>query len=174
MSRYYAAFLRGISPMNAKMPELKKSFEAAGFGDVATVLASGNVVFGARAAAESSLERRAEKAMKATLGHSFLTIIRPIDALRAMLEAEPHSSFRLAAGSKRIVTFLRAPSPAKLTLPITLDTARILRVDGAEIFSAYVPSPRGPVFMNLIEKTFGKDLTTRTWDTVGKVVRKVE
>ena len=174
MSRFYAAFLRGISPMNAKMPELKKSFEAAGFGDVATVLTSGNVVFGAKAASESSLEKRAEKAMKATLGHSFLTIVRPIDALRAMLEREPHSSFRLETGSKRIVTFLRQPSAVEVSLPITLDTARILRIEGAEVFSAYVPSPRGPVFMTLIEKTFGKDLTTRTWDTVGKVVRKTE
>lgn len=25
--RRYAAFLRGVSPMNAKMPELKKAFE---------------------------------------------------------------------------------------------------------------------------------------------------
>ena len=37
-----------------------------------------------------------------------------------------------------------------------------------EIFSAYVPGPKGPVFMALIEKTFGTDLTTRTWDTVRK------
>jgi len=29
--RRYAAFLRGVSPMNAKMPELKRCFEAAGF-----------------------------------------------------------------------------------------------------------------------------------------------
>lgn len=41
----YAAFLRGVSPMNAKMPELKKAFEAAGFLEVKTVLSSGNVVF---------------------------------------------------------------------------------------------------------------------------------
>ena len=27
----YVAFLRGVSPMNAKMPELKAAFEAAGF-----------------------------------------------------------------------------------------------------------------------------------------------
>jgi len=25
-----------------------------------------------------------------------------------------------------------------------------------EIFSAYLPTPKGPVFMSLIEKTFGK------------------
>jgi len=27
------------------------------------------------------------------------------------------------------------------------------------------------VFMSLIEKTFGKDVTTRTWDTVKKVAK---
>jgi hypothetical protein len=31
-----------------------------------------------------------------------------------------------------------------------------------------VRSPKGPVFMTLIEKTFGKEVTTRTWDTVKK------
>jgi hypothetical protein len=56
-------------------------------------------------------------------------------------------------------------------LPIELDGARILSVRGGEVFSAYVPSPKGAVFMSLIEKTFGKDVTTRTWDTVAKVAR---
>ncbi|MDE2325144.1 MAG: DUF1697 domain-containing protein, partial [Betaproteobacteria bacterium] len=39
----YVAFLRGVSPMNARMPELKACFEAAGFGAVRTLLSSGNV-----------------------------------------------------------------------------------------------------------------------------------
>ena len=55
--------------------------------------------------------------------------------------------------------------------PIELDEARILCVKDSHVFSAYVPSPRGPVFMRLIEKTFGKDVTTRTWDTVKKVAK---
>src|SRR5690349_4890963 len=41
----YAAFLRGVMPMNAKMPDLKRAFERAGFTDVKTILGSGNVVF---------------------------------------------------------------------------------------------------------------------------------
>ena len=45
---------------------------------------------------------------------------------------------------------------------------RILASTGREVFTAYVPSPRGPVFMTLIEKTFGSEVTTRTWDTVRK------
>jgi len=52
-----------------------------------------------------------------------------------------------------------------------LDGATILAVPGNEDFTAYVRSPNGPVFMTLIETTFGKDLTTRTWDTVRKCAR---
>jgi len=171
----YAAFLRGISPMNAKMSDLKRCFEAAGFADVKTVLGSGNVVFNAPAASEASLQRKAEAAMNKGLGRTFLTIVRSLDQLREILDGDPYARFKLAAGSKRIVTFLlKAPTGVKLALPIALDGARILGSKGAEVFSAYVPSPRGPVFMTLIEKTFGRDVTTRTWDTVKKVVRAQE
>jgi uncharacterized protein (DUF1697 family) len=166
----YAAFLRGVSPMNAKMPELKKCFEAAGFTDVKTVLSSGNVVFDARASSESSLQGKAEAAMKKGLGTGFLTIVRSLDALRALLDSDPYGGFRLPPGAKRIVTFLRKRPEGKVALPIERDGARILRLDGAEAFGAYVPGPRGPVFMTLIEKTFGRDVTTRTWETVRKVV----
>jgi len=41
-------------------------------------------------------------------------------------------------------------------------------MNGREIFTAYAPSPRGTVFMRLIEKTFGTNVTARTWDTVKK------
>lgn len=167
----YAAFLRGVSPMNASMPELREAFEAAGFEDVRTVLSSGNVVFGAPAAPPAALERRAEAAMEERLGKAFPTIVRPVEALRAMLAADPWAGFRLAPGAKRVVTFLRGKPRARLELPVELDGARILRVRGQEAFSAYVPSPRGPVFMTLLEKTFGKEVTTRTWDTVRKVAR---
>jgi uncharacterized protein (DUF1697 family) len=167
----YAAFLRAVSPMNAKMPQLKAAFEAAGFADVKTVLSSGNVVFTSTRAAESSLERKAEAAMVERLGHDFLTIVRPVDALREMLDRDPYKAFRLPKGAKRVVTFLRKAPTSKLALPIELHGAQILAIEGREIFTAYVPSPKGAVFMGLIEKTFGKQVTTRTWDTVAKVAR---
>jgi uncharacterized protein (DUF1697 family) len=167
----YAAFLRGISPMNAKMPDLKKAFEAAGFTQVKTVLSSGNVVFTAPIASEVILERKAEAAMAKQLGRSFLTIVRPIEALRKMLATDPYHGFRLSPNAKRIVTFLLDRPPSKLTLPTEVDGARILAIRGREVFTAYVPSPKGPIFMTLIEKTFGREVTTRTWDTVAKVAR---
>jgi uncharacterized protein (DUF1697 family) len=154
--------------MNAKMPELRRCFEAAGFTDVKTVLSSGNVVFGARAASEAALERRAENAMEEQLDRTFYTIVRPVNVLRELLDADPYAAFRLPANAKRVVTFLRERHRTKLSLPLEVDGARILAMIGREIFTAYVPSPRGPVFMTLIEKTFGANVTTRTWDTVRK------
>jgi uncharacterized protein (DUF1697 family) len=167
----YAAFLRGVSPVNAKMPELKHAFEAAGFGAVKTVLASGNVVFDARRASDASLERRAEAAMRERLGSSFLTMVRPVARLHELLASDPFRRFRLGPGAKRIVTFLRGAPSEPIELPLQLDGARVLAVEGGEVFTAYVPSPKGAVFMALIERTFGKALTTRTWDTVTKVAR---
>jgi uncharacterized protein (DUF1697 family) len=105
------------------------------------------------------------------LDRSFHTIVRPADALRALIEANPYAVFDLPTNAKRVVTFLRDPPTAKLSLPIELDGAGILAMHGQEIFSAYVPNPRGPVFMRLIEKTFGTNVTTRTWDTVGKCAK---
>jgi len=157
--------------MNAKMPDLRKAFEAAGFTDVSTLLSSGNLVFTAHSASEAALQRKAEAAMTKQLDRTFLTIIRPIDALREMLASDPYRAFRLPPDAKRIVTFLRERPASKLTLPAEVDGARILAVNGSNVFSAYVPSPKGPVFMTLIEKTFGSEVTTRTWQTVTKVAR---
>jgi uncharacterized protein (DUF1697 family) len=158
-------------PMNAKMPELKSAFEAAGFTDVKTVLSSGNVVFSTRGTSEASLKGKAEAAMKQRLGQAFLTIVRPVESLHEMLASDPYRAFGLGPDAKRIVTFLRAEPASTLALPIELHGARILCMKGREVFSAYLPTPKGPVFMTLIERTFGKELTTRTWDTVAKVAR---
>ena len=67
----YVAFLRGVMPTNAKMSELKRCFENAGFSNVKTVLASGNVVFDASSGSDAVLERKAEAAMTKHLGGTF-------------------------------------------------------------------------------------------------------
>ena len=169
-TRRYAAFLRGVTPMNAKMSELKTCFEAIGFSDVKTVLSSGNVVFSAPAASEAALQRKAEDAMEKHLGRRFLIIVRSLDALREIVDADPYGGFTLPPAAKRIVTFLRAAPAEKPRLPVEHDGARLLCLNGCDMFGAYVPSPRGPVFMTLILKQFGEDVTTRTWDTVKKVL----
>lgn len=149
--------------MNAEMPQLKRAFERAGFTNVKTVLSSGNVVFDARSA--RGLERKAE----AAIAGRFVTIVRPVAYLSRLIAADPYG--RLPKNAKRVVTFLRRRAKASVRVPAELDGVRIVAVNGREVFTAYVPSPRGARFMTLIEKTFGKDVTTRSWQTVEKCAR---
>ena len=166
----YAAFLRGVMPTNCRMPELKRAFEEAGFKDVKTYLASGNVTFDAPKQSNASLEKKVEAAIEKKLGRSFPTFIRSIAELEALLASDPYKGVRLQPASKKIVTFLRG-APEGLKLPVERDEARVLKLDGKHLFTVYAPTPKGPVFMKLIESAVGKEQTTRTWDTVAKVAR---
>jgi uncharacterized protein (DUF1697 family) len=152
------------------MSALKHSFEAAGFTNVRTVLSSGNIVFDARSALEASLERKAEATMQASLGRTFYTIVRPLEVLRRLLETDPYAAHALPPSAKRVVSFLRVPSTAKLAFPIERDGAQIMGMAGREVFTAYVPGEKGPVFMQLLENAFGREVTTRTWETLKKCV----
>lgn len=163
-----------MSPLNAKMPELKRAFEQAGFEDVETLLTSGNVVFSARGGSERAIAQRAEAAMTQHLGRSFVTFIRSVDQLRQLLQTFPYAGYRPRPRSKRVVTFLDESPPHMPSLPLELPGVRILCVAGREVFSDYAAETRGPALMQLLQKTFGKSNTTRTWQTVEKAAADVK
>ena len=157
--------------MNAGMPALQRAFERAGFRNVGTVLSSGNVVFDADARLSRNIEHRAEDALQAELGRSFWTVVRTTDHLRQLLATDPYAAFAVAPQAKRVVSFLREPPATPPALPMGSEGAHLLSLVGCELFTAYVPGDKGPVFMRLIEKAFGTALTTRTWETVRKCAR---
>jgi uncharacterized protein (DUF1697 family) len=153
------------------MPALQRAFEQAGFAEVRTVLASGNVVFTASKASDASLERKVEAAIERGLGKAFPAMVRSIEALEQLLAADRFRPYRVPTAARRVITFLRAAPAAPPRLPIELFGARILALHGKEAFTTYLRTPKGPVFMRLIEKTFGKDQTTRTLETVARLTR---
>lgn len=158
-------------PTNCDMKELAAAFEAAGVTDVLTVLGSGNVVFTSDERDLDTLTRRLERAMQARLGRVFTPFVRTLDALEALVAADPFAAFDVPDGDKRDVTFLRAPSSVRPPPPRA--GAAVLGVRGAEVFSHHTPRhPDGPVFMKLLAEAFGDEITTRTWDTVKKVLAK--
>jgi len=159
----YAAFLRGV--MNVKMAELARGYEQAGFEDVATVAASGNVVFRAKGTL-AAIEKRAETATR------FTPFVRPIAELREMLDRDPFARFDLPRDVRRVVSFLRVAPAKKPKLPVSREQATIYALAGREVLTAYVRQPGNPVFMTLIEDTFGAEVTTRTWEMIARVVAK--
>ncbi|MBS0506621.1 MAG: DUF1697 domain-containing protein [Proteobacteria bacterium] len=164
----YVAFLRGVSPMNASMPALKACLEDAGFTRVRTILSSGNVAFDARGLSEALLESCIEQAMQVALGRSFYTIVRPVVYLQDLLATDPYACHGVPPQAKRVISFLRTARQPRVALPLQQNRATVLCLRGREVFTAYEPTPGQPVFMRLIEKAFGVEVTTRTWETVAR------
>ena len=112
------AFLRGINlgGRNVKSAGLVNAFEAMGFEDVATFLASGNVVFDGRGADDAGLETRIEDGLASSLGYEVSTFVRSSDELAAVVSPARVSSSPLAGteGAKVHVMFLRGEAPEEL------------------------------------------------------------
>jgi len=169
----YVAFLRGINVGGhgaVTMEDLKKAFEACGFKDVKTIATSGNVAFSA-AMAEAAVVKEAEAALKKQLGRETPVHVRSRDELRKMVQADPYKGFTIPNDAKRVITFLDASAKTGLKLPHHQDGASILRIKDGVAYSAYVRSPKGAVFMRVLEQAFGKGITTRTWDMINRLVK---
>lgn len=107
------AFLRGINLGKRRLPmaELKQHFDDLGFADVATFIASGNVVFATSARDLAKLETRIEAHLAKVLGYSVDTFLRRDDEVAAVLAAKP-ATVDLPKTGGLYVSFLKQPLPA--------------------------------------------------------------
>lgn len=167
----FVALLRGVSPQNLSMSALRECLDAAGYDNVRTVLSSGNVAFSTRATSIDALERRIAADIAHGVGRSFGLTIRSVDALAHLIDRDPFQAFDLPTDAKRVVTFLSQPIASPPMLPIERDGVSILAMSDREVFTSYQPHPKGPVFMTMLERAFGKEITTRTLDTVRKCAK---
>lgn len=175
MSERYVAFLRGINlgKRKATKEQLAEIFEGVGFSNVKTLIASGNVVFDADSGSESALTARIEAGLKDDLGFSVDTMLRTQAAVEAMLDADPFAHIEVTKQTRLYVTLLAKPTDSTLKLPHEhLDGAvRILSRTDREVYSVMtLGEGRGSVdAMNIIEKEYGKQVTTRNWNTIQKL-----
>lgn len=174
----YAALLRGIAPSNPQMTndKLRAVFTGLGFTDVASVVASGNIVFRCADTDVPALEDRIQDALNTELGIPGGTIVRSREDLQALLDSDPFPGLTHGRGTYLIATFFKAPQ-APAEIPAFDDPlARVVGVDrAARAVLAVVDNSAGktPDFMAWLEKQYGKDITTRTWLTVQRVVKKM-
>src|SRR5437868_162872 len=67
-------------------------------------------------------------------------IVRSVEVLNRFIASDPYAAFRLSADAKRIVTFARVAPQARSALPIEIDDARILAVNGREVIPRIGPA----------------------------------
>jgi len=169
----YVAFLRGINVggVTVKMDKLKKTFEALGFANVKMLLASGNVLFTTPAAGESTLVNKIEKKLAADFGREIDVLVRKIDELQRLVAADPFAGVKVTPQTRLFVTFLSEKNKSSLKIPYeTPDkNCRIIRANDREVCSV-LTLYRTVDLMSMLEKEFGKKITTRNWNTVQKIL----
>jgi uncharacterized protein (DUF1697 family) len=175
----YVALLRGIAPSGTNMTndKLRGVFERLGFDDVGSVLSSGNIVFSSDQTDVPALEQRIEDALAADLGIASRTIIRCLAELQALLDSDPFAGLTHQRGSYLTATFLKdaAPPANRPGQPDAL--TRVVGYDRAAraVLAVTDNSDPGntPDFMSWLEKRYGRDITTRTWLTVQRIVTRL-
>ena len=170
----YAAFLRGINVGGHKLVSMKRlaqAFESLGFKNVRTLLASGNVLFEAPPQDPARLVRKIEARLEKTLGHEITVIIRTPDDLQALADLNPFRRIRVTPRTRLFVTFLSEKPRTRLKIPYTSPdkSFRILRLTRGALCSVLTLGPQWAKnlrLMDILEKEFGKRITTRSWSTV--------
>jgi uncharacterized protein (DUF1697 family) len=175
----YVAFLRGLNlgKRRVKMDRLCELFEAEGLDEVASFIASGNVVFRAGSEEPSELERRIESRLREGLGYEVSTILRTLDELRAVAALEPFAgrAGEELEGSLHVLFLRERPGAGVRKAVEGLATERdAFRVDGREIYWATAGgmSDSAVGFPALEKALAGATTTARNVNTVRRLVAK--
>ncbi|MBL1079226.1 DUF1697 domain-containing protein [Nocardia sp. 2] len=176
----YAAFLRGIGPSNPNMrnEKLRGVFEGLGFEKVGSVVSSGNVVFHSDETDTAALESRIQQALRAELGIPGGTLIRSRERLQSLVDADPFPGLTHCRETYLVVTFLREEPASVPEWPSEgrPSAVTVVGYDKAARALLSILDNRDPGttnFMVWLEKSFGKDITTRTFLTIERTLKKL-
>jgi uncharacterized protein (DUF1697 family) len=177
IAKSYVAFLRGINNIGSKtvkMDELKRIFEATGFKNVKTILASGNIVFETTIPETCTIITKTERQLEKKLGYKVNMVLRTLDELRLLVKSNPFSQIKITPQTKLLLTFLSEKSTGRLKVPYKSpgNDFIIMRITGNEIYSVVnlLPGKRPYRIISFLEKEFGNKITNRNWNTILKVV----
>lgn len=110
----YIAFLRGINVggHRVKMTDLRAQFETLGFTNVATFIASGNVIFETADTDTARLQARIEQQLQMGLGYEVATFLRSRAEVAAIATYEPFTPATIDVDTFTLSIMLMAQTPA--------------------------------------------------------------
>ncbi len=170
----YAAFLRGVNVggVNLKMADVADAFRDAGFGNVRTILATGNVLLDCPSGV-ATVRRRAEKALRERFGYDAWVLAYDLDTVRSISAAFPFE--REVEGHHSYITFVTDPQVLDELAGLAEDTGdheKIQRGDGVIYWQVAKSATLGSVMGKTMgKKRYKSSTTTRNLRTVEKVLR---
>jgi len=167
----YAAFLRGINlgKRQIKMAELKSVLEGLGFDEVKTILASGNVIFTSSTDKSDKLKKDMETAINKRFGFDVRVLMRTEKEIATLVKNDPFKNVKVTPKTRLYITFLSEPPKSKLKAPYKDGDFTLHEITKAHLVSILGPKVSSPDVMDFLSKEFGKEITTRNWNTIIKI-----
>ncbi|HVQ52643.1 MAG TPA: DUF1697 domain-containing protein [Mycobacterium sp.] len=170
----YAAFLRGVNVggVNLKMAAVAQALEAAGFGNVKTILASGNVLLESRAGV-AGVRKKAERALRDEFGYDAWVLAYKIDTIAKISAAYPFE--REVEGHHSYVTFVSDEDVLRELAELADQPGPGEKIEpGTGVI--YWQVPRAATLDSTMGKTMGKkryksSTTTRNLRTIDRLLR---
>lgn len=177
-NRTYIALLRGINVVGrhkVPMAQLRVELQSMDFRDVHTLLNSGNVIFRGEDTNPAALRSRIASHLSRVFGFGIPTWVLDAKAFREQFRDDPFRDEEVTRETRCYVTFTDDDREDP-DLPFIHEEGafRIIEKRGKALCSVLDISRIGTAdVMGLLEKKYGKDITTRNWNTVARILEKL-
>lgn len=153
----YVALLRGIGPGNPSMTgeKFRALFTKLGLTNVHPVIASGNIVFDSPTRSATALEKKIEQELPRELGFNRAAIVRSHEELKMLVKRNPYKDIKDERPNYLLVTFFKDRRK---------ELCSVLNMDDLQTTK----------FMAALDSEHGKGITSRTWKTVHRILKKME
>ncbi len=174
----YVAFLRAVNvggPRTLKMDALRRIFEGLGFSDVATYIASGNVIFESQARNQTGLEEQIERGLIEALGYDATPFVRSGSEMKGIAAFRPFPRTHIGPTDELGVIFLSFsldPATSQRLESLSPRTDEFKAHD-REVYWLRHRGPGGePYQTSGFDKLLDQPFTIRSVRTVQKIAEK--
>lgn len=163
--------------MNPNMAndKLRWVCEELGYNNIQSFISSGNLLFESDKSPEE-IEAELETSWQEKLGFTSMTVVRSSEQLQKLIKHDPFKGMTHGDSSYLLVTFFkRSAKPAfKMPFQPVGKTYKVLGYNDRALFTVTdntgVPTTD---LMTWLEKQFGKDITSRTWNTINRISKRL-
>jgi uncharacterized protein (DUF1697 family) len=169
-------FFRGINVgghHKVPMAELREKLSEIGCESVRTLLNSGNVVFETEQKSIRGLELKIEEHLSRSFGFAIPLILRTKNEIADIVDKNPFVTITVHKDIRLYISFLKEEPEIELSLPyFSKDkTFQIISINNRIICSVLdLSTTKTPKGMDELEKLFGRNITTRNWNTILKII----
>ena len=171
------AFLRAINVggHTVTMARLREEFEAMGFSEVETFIASGNIIFTTRSTDLPAVAKRIEARLRATLGYEVATFVRTDAELAAIARHQAFTTSQIESAGAVCVGFLDQPLDASGARALMAFRTEIddFHANGREVYWLCKKKQSESTFSNVnMERKLKVRATFRNINTVARLAAK--